>query len=305
MKMFIAVLCVVLALGLFVDICVPQYGFFAKVNAGHVGIVDHFGKVEDKALQPGFHFTGFFHKVVPVDARVQKVSTQLEAFSSDIQQTVLTMTVNFHISADKAGTLYKSIGMNYVDNLIMPRLLENTKAVIGGYTAETLVINREDISSKVLDKMKKDMDQYGIEVTVISVENIDFTDAFEAAVEAKQVATQDKQRAQTQQDQQTMEAEQAAHRKKINADAEAEVAKVQADAEAYQTRVKAEAQAEANDKISKSLSQELIEYTQALNWNGQLPNTYLGSDSTIPIINTGSTYDSFEDLFKTDSDANK
>ena len=289
MKIFVMVLAITLTLGFFIDICVPQYGFFAKVNAGHVGIVDHFGKVEDKALQPGFHLTGFFHKVVPVDARIQKVTTQLEAFSSDIQQTVLTMTVNFHISADKAGTLYKSIGMNYVDSLIMPRLMENTKAVVGGYTAETLVINREDISSKVLEKMKKDMDQYGIEVTVISVENIDFTDAFESAVEAKQVATQEKQRAQTQQEQQTMEAQQAAERKKIEANANAEVAKVQADAEAYQTKVKAEAQAEANEKISNSLTEDLISYTQALNWNGQLPSTYLGTDSSIPIISIGSS----------------
>ncbi len=298
MKIFAIVLAAMILLGLFVDICVPQYGFFAKVGAGHVGIVDHFGEVEDKALQPGFHVVGFFEKVVPVDARIQKVSTQLEAFSSDIQQTILTMTVNFHISADKAGTLYKTIGMNYVDSLIMPRLMENTKAVVGGYTAETLVINREDISSKVLAKMKADMEQYGIEVTVISVENIDFTDAFESAVEAKQVATQEKQRAQTQQDQQTMEAEQAANRKKINANAEAEVAKVQADAEAYQTRVKAEAQAEANEKISNSLTEDLISYTQALNWDGKLPSTYMGDSSALPIISVNSS-DPFEEVFGT------
>ena len=298
MKVFCIILAAVIALGLFVDICVPQYGFFAKVNAGHVGIVDYFGHVEDKALQPGFHFTNFFQKVVPIDARIQKTTVQLEAFSKDIQQVILDTTVNFSISADKAGTLYKTIGMNYVSTLIMPRLQENTKAVIGGYTAETLVANREDISTNILSKMKNDMEQYGINVTVVSIENIDFTDAFESAVEAKQVATQDKQRAQTQQEQQTMETEQAAKRKKIDAEADAEVAKVKADSEAYQTRVKAEAQAEANSKISDSLSQELIDYTQALNWNGQLPSTYMGSDDAIPIISTGSA-STFEDIFGT------
>lgn len=300
MKVFCIVLAAVIALGLFVDICVPQYGFFAKVNAGHVGIVDYFGHVEDKALQPGFHFTNFFKKVVPIDARFQKATVQLEAFSKDIQQVILDTTVNFSISADKAGTLYKTIGMNYVSTLIMPRLQENTKAVIGGYTAETLVANREDISTNILAKMKDDMEQYGIIITVVSIENIDFTDAFESAVEAKQVATQDKQRAQTQQEQQTMETEQAAKRKKIDAEADAEVAKVKADSEAYQTRVKAEAQAEANSKISDSLSQELIDYTQALNWNGQLPSTYMGSDDAIPIISTGSA-STFEDIFGTET----
>lgn len=289
MKQFIAVLVAIVVLGLVVDILEPAYGFFAKVGAGHVGIVDHFGKVEDKALQPGFHVTKFFEKVVQVDARIQKSSIQLEAFSADIQQVVLDMTINFNISADNAGTLYKTVGMNYVTNLIIPRLLENTKTVVGDYTAETLVVNREDISTKVLEKMQKDMDGYGIHVSVISVENIEFTDAFESAVEAKQVATQEKQRAQTQQEQQTMEAQQAAKRKKIDADAAAEVAKIEADAEAYQTRVKAQAVAEANESIAKTITQELIDYTQAQNWDGKLPTTYMGDSSALPILSLDST----------------
>ena len=135
--------------------------------------------------------------------------------------------------------------------------------------------------------MQKDLAEYGITVSAVSVENIDFTDAFEAAVEAKQVATQDKQKAQTLQEQQTMEARQAAEREKIQAAAEAEKLKISADAEAYSITTKAEAEATANKMIAESITPDLIDYTQAQTWDGKLPATYMGSGDGIPIVQAG------------------
>ena len=270
---------------LFVDLSTPQYGFFAKVPAGYVGIREHFGNVPDEPLQPGFHITRYFEHVHPVDVRTQRNVYQTEAFSSDIQQVILTITVNSNISSEFAGTLYKTVGMNYLSTLVEPRLLENVKVIVSHYTAESLIAQREILSRQVLERMQADLNQYGIVISNISIENVDFTDAFESAVEAKQVATQEKQKAKTLEEQKTMEAEQAAARKKIEAEAEAEVTKTKADAEAYTVRAKAEAEAEANKKISESLTQELIDYTKINHWNGKLPQ-FVGSN-TIPIINMG------------------
>ena len=279
----IAVILVVL---LFIDLAMPQYGFFAKVNAGYVGIREYFGKVPDEPLQPGFHITRFFEHVHPVDVRTQRNTYQMEAFSSDIQQVIVTVAVNSNVSSESAGTLYKTVGMNYLTTLMEPRLLENVKVVISQYTAESLIAQRETLSKQVLELMQQDLKSYGIVISNISVENIDFTDAFESSVEAKQVATQEKQRAKTIQEQQTMEAQQAAERQKIAAQAEAEVAKTKADAEAYAVRAKAEAEAEANKKINESLTRDLIDYTQVQTWDGKLP-TFIGGDSSIPIFNIG------------------
>jgi len=274
----------ILVVLLFIDLTTPQYGFFAKVNAGYVGIREYFGKVPDEPLQPGFHVTRFFEHVHPVDVRTQRNTYKMEAFSSDIQQVIVTVAVNSNISSESAGTLYKTVGMNYLTTLMEPRLLENVKVVISQYTAESLIAQRETLSKQVLELMQQDLKSYGIVISNISVENIDFTDAFESSVEAKQVATQEKQRAKTIQEQQTMEAQQAAERQKIAAQAEAEVAKTKADAEAYVVRAKAEAEAEANKKINESLTRDLIDYTQVQTWDGKLP-TFVGGDSSIPIFN--------------------
>ena len=84
-------------------------------------------------------------------------------------------------------------------------------------------------------------------------------------------------------------AQQEAERKKIAAEAEASVKKINADAEAYSIQAKANAESEANKKISESLTDKLVDYTQAKKWNGELPKTYVGSDQAMPIIQAGET----------------
>jgi len=284
MKVLALVLVAVMLTLLIVDVASPRFGFFARVDSGYVGIVTHFGKIEDRVLPAGFHLTSWFEHVNPINVRTQKASGEVVAFSADIQQVTLTVTINYNVTPDAANTLYRTVGNGYFETLVSPRVNEDVKAVVSNYTAESLIANREKLSGEILALLQNDIAQYGITVTTISVENIDFTDAFENAVEAKQVATQKAQEAKTIQEQQTMEAEQEAKRKKISAEAAAEVTRTEADARAYETRVQAEAEAEANGKIAASITESLIDYEQARRWNGQLPSTY-ASNSALPIIN--------------------
>ena len=136
-----------------------------------------------------------------------------------------------------------------------------------------------------------DVENFGIDIANVAIENIDFSDSFTDAIEAKQVATQELQRAQTQQQQANLEAS-AAERQRIAAQAEADVAKIAADAEAYAISAKAAAEAEANAMIADSLTDALIDYTQAQNWNGELPDTYVGASDALPVLNVGAMADS-------------
>lgn len=269
---------------LVVDILNPSYGFFAKVNVGNVGVVERFGKVKEQTLQPGFHITSYFEHIREVDVRTKIYKYETCAFSSDIQQVTMSTSVNYNVSPDAAYKLYTTVGMNYVDSLLVPRLTENIKIVVSKYTAESLISNREKLSAQILELIKNDMIQYGINISAVSINNIDFTDAYENAIETKQVATQEKQRAKTLQEQQTMEAQQAAERDRIKAQAEADVRKINAEAEAYAIKAKAEAEAAANKMINDSITDKLIKYTEIQTWDGKLPN-YMGQGSAVPILN--------------------
>lgn len=254
------------------------------IPTGYTGIVTTFGKVHGSTLDAGISFKAPWDSVIRMDNREQRVKFELEAFSKDIQEVNIKGSVNLNIDKATAMNLYREVGTGYLEVLVAPRVQEDVKAITSKYTAEELIANRNTLSDSICELLREDLSVNGVNVISIAIENIDFTDAFTDAVEAKQVATQEKQRAQTQQEQQTMEAEKAAQRKKIEAEASAEVVKIKADAEAYEIKTKAEAEAEANKKIANTITDELIDYTKVQLWNGELPNTYVGSDNAMSII---------------------
>lgn len=279
-KTAIPIIGIVLCIALILISCISY------VNTGYTGIVTTFGKVHNETLDAGLNFHAPWDNVIKMDNREQRVPFQLEAFSKDIQQVDVQGSINYNIDKSTAMNLYKDVGTNYAEILIQPRILEDVKIVIAKYTAENLIANRQNAADEIFELIRAELEPKGIHVISFAIENIDFTDAFESAVEAKQVATQEKQKAQTQQEQQTMEATQAAERQRIAAQAEADVKKIDADAEAYAIKAKAEAEAEANKKLNASITDELINYNQILRWDGKLP-TFMGGESTMPILNFG------------------
>ncbi len=258
----------------------------ATVETGYTGIVTTFGKVEDRTLEAGLHFKSPFQRIIAMDNREQKSSFETEAFSSDIQQVNITGSINYAINKSTAMNLFKEVGTDYFNKLVYPRMLEITKGVFSKYTAENLVANRQVLSESIRDGLFSELQDYGINVISLSIENLDFTDAFTDAVEAKQVAAQKKLQAEIEEAQKTMETQQQAERQRINAEAAANVAKINADADAYAVRVRSEAESEANKLIADSLTDTLIRFNEIKAWNGKLPTYVAGeSSTTLPILN--------------------
>ena len=264
-----------LAVAILVSLGSVALSCIQTVPTGHTGVVTTFGRVENTTLDSGVHFVLPWQNVVKMDNRVQKQTAELSCFSSDIQEVNLTYTINYQIKKSDAQTIYRTIGVDYYHTVIQPCVTESVKVVTARYTAEQLVGKRNELAAAIEDDLADKLLNYNIELVSTSIENMDFTNAFTDAVEAKQVAQQNKLRAET-------EAEQ----KVIEAQAAAEVRKVNADAEAYEVRAKAEAEAEANRMISESLTQALINYTYAQHWDGELPTVMTGEGSSmIPVLN--------------------
>ena len=263
-------------------------GCIATVPAGHTGVLVTFGKVESNILNEGVSVKLPYQEVVLVDNRVQKMTFEMEAFSSDIQQTTVHGSINFMIDKTQSQNLYRNVGINFYDTVIIPRIQEDVKLVFSGYSAEELIGMRTVLSKEVETLMENDMSPYGIQIASINLEDIDFTNIFTDAVEAKQVAQQNKLTTQTEQETSLIVAETEAKKRIIEAGAEAERAKIAADAAAYTVDIAARAEAEANEIIARSLTQALIEYTKIQNWDGAVPNVQVGSQegaSVYPTIN--------------------
>lgn len=261
---------------------------FTSVPAGFTGVPVIFGKVADYTLDSGFHFKSPFTSVIKMDNRIQKHTIQMSAFSKDIQETAVTYTINYQISKNDAMTIYRTIGKGYFDTVIAPNISEAVKTATAHYTAEGLINNRDKLATEIEEILVVLLQKYNIEIVGTSIEDLDFTDAFTNAVEAKQVAAQNKLKAQTEQEQATMEEEARAKRAIITANAEAEQAVIAANADLEVVKIQAEAslyagqrEAEMNQRIAEALSPELINYYWIKQWNGELPTTMLGDTTGI------------------------
>ena len=281
-------------------------GMVATVPTGHTGILTTFGKVEDKTLEAGMHIKSPFQEIVCMDNRTQVAHLELSAFSSDIQEVLVSYSMNYQIEKSNAQKIYKEIGVDYYNTVMAPRIQEVVKSVIAKYTAEDLIESREALSVQITDSLIEQLGAYNIVVVSTAVEDIDFSDAFTASVEDKVVAEQALLKAQTEQAQKTMEEEKAAEREKIKAAADAEVKEIQAAADAEVAKIKAaaeaeaqklaadaakyagEKEAEANKALAESLTEALIKYYEALGWDGKLPETVVsGTDTILPVLGGG------------------
>ncbi len=228
---------------------------FTVVSAGNTGVVLTFGAVEDTVLEEGLHFKiPFIQKVVQVNNRTQKIETEGSASSKDLQVISYVVAVNFHVNDDSSASLYQNVGTDYGSVVIVPAIQESIKAVTAQYTAEELITKRQTVGDQIKDALSEKINQYGITVEIFNIVNFDFSEEFNAAVEAKQTAQQN-----------ALKAEQ-------------DLARIEV--EAQQKITQAEAEAESIRLIQDALakSPDYVDYVKWNKWDGKLPTVMGDSD---------------------------
>ena len=210
------------------------------VQTGSIATVKHLGKITD-IKEPGTHFDLWItNKYQKYDTKVREVHIEDMAYSSDAQQMTLAINFQYQIMQDKVIDIATTYGsMDALESRIQAIVIEKTKSALSNHTAMNIIANRASISPDI-EKIVKDSldDGYFITVTKVSITNIDFSDAFETAVEDKMIAEQ----------------------KQLKAAYEAE-AKI----------VSAEAEAKANELLEKSLTDKILQEMYINKWDGKLP----------------------------------
>jgi regulator of protease activity HflC (stomatin/prohibitin superfamily) len=304
--------------GIFLAILLTFFGCISSVTTGNTGVVTTFGKVEDYTLEAGFHLKAPWNKVIEMDNRVQKATVQLACFSSDIQEVTMSYTINYQIDKANAQEIYRTIGVDYYTTIVEPSVFEAVKVATAKYTAEQLVQTRSNLATDIEAILSESLGRYNIKVASTAIEDMDFTDAFTTAVEAKQVAEQKKKQAEIEQAQALAQAENDRKIAETNAKANAEVAKIQAEADMEVAKIAADSAeyqgkkegaialqrlasingwtvvlntetglntlykadgTEVTDEELKVGAENLIMYYYIQQWDGKLPETMLGEDS--------------------------
>ena len=164
---------------------------FVVVEAGHTGVVVTMGAVNEGVLQEGIHLKApFVQDVVKIDNRIQKLEVNTEAFSKDLQSVKTVLAINYRVDTAKSYSIYKNIGADYENVLVVPAVNEVLKAITSQYTAEESVTNRVLISDGLIEGLNKKLNDLGLYITDVNIIDFDFSEAFITAIEEKQVAQQ-------------------------------------------------------------------------------------------------------------------
>lgn len=255
-----------------------------SVPPGSTGVVLRMGSVTSKTLDDGWHFKiPFFESVVDVSNKVMKSDVDAASISRDLQPIKSSISLNYHLAPENSADIYKNVGMEYNDTLLQPVIQESIKAIMAKYSAEELITNRAKVGVEISNEIRNKMTDYGIIIDEFNLVNFNFSEAFNNAIEAKQIAEQDKLKANTEKERRIIEADAAAKEQTIKADAEAEATLARAQAEAEAIKVKANAEAEANKKINESLTDKVLKYNQIETWDGAYPNVVSGEGTSMLI----------------------
>lgn len=245
---------------------------FTIVPAGNTGVVLTLGKVSETSYQEGFHLKiPFIQQVEDMSNKIQVYETPASAVSKDLQTVSSKIAVNYRLLSDKTASMYKDVGIDYQTVLIAPVVQECMKSATAKYTAEQLITERAAVGDEVKASLDMKLNDYGIYIEKFNIVNFDFTEEYNNAIEAKQVAEQNLLKTKTEQEQAI-----------VIANAEADKKVIAAEAQAKATLTEAQAQADANKLLEESLSDKVIAYEQIQKWNGILPKV-TGSDSGLLI----------------------
>lgn len=284
---------------------------FHTVETGELAVVKNMGRITHVRDAGTNWDLWFINKYQKYDTKVQNVDIVTAAYSSDAQTMDITMTLQYQIMPDKVIDIATQYGsLKVLQSRIQSIAIEKTKAVLSSYKAMDIIAQRSQISPAVEVAIKDAIgNEYFVKVNTVVLSNIDFSDAFEAAVEDKMIAEQAKLKAEYDNETKVAQAKAEAEAVKAAAAAQAEAkvlaneaeikvaeAKAQAElkkaqaqkaiaeAEAEAIKVKAEAEAQANRIIAESVTSELLDKILAENWDGKLPETYVGNGSDLGII---------------------
>lgn len=255
-------------------VAVLLFSSFTIVPAGNTGVILTLGKVSNTSFSEGFHLkVPFIQTIENMSNKIQVYETAATAVSKDLQSVSSSVAVNYRLVSDQSDDMYKNVGTEYQTVLIAPVVQECMKSATAKYTAEQLITERQAVGDEVKASLDEKLNLYGIYIEKFNIVNFDFSEEFNNAIEAKQVAEQNLLKTETEQKQAITVAEAQAKQKVIAAEANANA-----------ILAEAEAQAEANRLLEASLSDKVIAYEQIDKWDGIMPKVVSG-DSNGMLIN--------------------
>jgi len=165
------------------------------IPAGHTGVIDFLGTVSDVTLKPGVSLVNPMAKVEKLSIKTQELKEVMSVPSKEGLSVDLEISLLFKLDSDMANEIYKTVGSNYADIILLPQFRSVVRGVTARYEAKALyTASRERLAGEILDELEKLVGPRGITVEQAPLRQIRLPARLTQSIEEKLQAEQDAQR---------------------------------------------------------------------------------------------------------------
>jgi len=168
-----------------------------NVDGGHRAVIfDRFTGVKPLVTGEGTHFMiPWVQRPIIYDIRSRPMNVPSVTGSKDLQNVNITLRILYRPRPDQLPNIYTTLGVDYDERVLPSITSEVLKAVVAQFDAGELITQREMLSNKVRTELVTRAEQFGLILDDIAITHLTFGREFTQAVEMKQVAQQEAEKA--------------------------------------------------------------------------------------------------------------
>ena len=244
-------------IGLIVAAVIAVMQCWTIIPAGHVGVVDFLGNVSDNTLKPGVNLVNPMATVVKFDARTQELKETMNVPSKEGLTVTLEISLLYSLSFEYANRIYKTVGENYAETILIPQFRSVVRGVTANYDAKALyTAEREILANRIEQELSKLVKSRGITLEAAALRQITLPPGLTNSIEEKLKADQESQRMQ--------------------------FVLLKESQEAERKRIEAKGIADFQDIVSKGINEQLLK------WKGIEATEKLASSPNSKVVIIGS-----------------